>query len=161
MGPHRPAARRAPPVGALSKRGWRRLHRRALQAHQAQLTARLQAVAAAGPTVTHVHVVRQPVAMVRLLCATAVPLVLTLAGVEPVLADRIGAARRLRLVDAGRYGPLWWIDLRDLAAERSLTPAGSHLRIDHQPGGAGPPWPGADGPGGRPLLLAGVQRSRR
>jgi hypothetical protein len=121
-----------------TKRLWRRLERRAVSAHEQDVLAALRDFAEREAAIDRVSVSDHGLGAV---CG-AVSLVVcgqqvTLAGVAPTatsLLSRVSSAGSvLRLVDAGRYGPHWWLTVSN--DREHLVILGLRIRLAPDQGG--------------------------
>jgi hypothetical protein len=114
---------------------WRRLERRAIAAYEQDLLAELRTIAGESADIkvfdatpaTAGDVVRLQIAERLLTIAWVLPTAVNAA------AEGSGSAP-LRIVDAGRYGRMWWITISN-GATQSLI-GGSRLRLTAVNGGA-------------------------
>lgn len=129
--------------GWHSRRQWRRLEARALAAHHSDQLTVLRRLAATAEVIINMDTEQAP--SLGVLRLQLPHWTLTLAGVAPATrtalrmwAEGIG---ELRLVQAGRYGPHWWITI---SADSSLVVVlGSRLRLVPARGGISAPSPGS------------------
>lgn len=132
-----------------SRRGWRRLAKRATAAHERELGERARRVAAVAPPVLAAAALplrgRDQAAVVTL--TVALPgWVLQLSGVAAAAAaDVVASPTGRRLTRTGRYGVFWWIELEGALEGDAVTVLlGSALRLF--PAGDGSGWAAADTP---------------
>lgn len=121
--------------GWCSRRRWRRLESRAVAAHQRDQLAALRRLAATAEVIIDLDTEQAPsLGVVRLLLPHWT---LTLAGVAPAtrtaLTVRAEGTGELRLVQAGRYRPHWWITVSADASR--VVVLGSRLRLTPASGG--------------------------
>ncbi|HEX4432036.1 MAG TPA: hypothetical protein VHZ96_22390 [Frankiaceae bacterium] len=132
-----------------SRRGWRRLAKRAVAAHEREVTQLAREVAAAAPQVLSMtsHPLRgQAQAAVVTLTLTLPGWELQLSGVAAgAAADLSASPGHRRLSRTGRYGAFWWIEIEGtdvggsldvlLGSQLKLFPSGdgTGLRAPQQP----------------------------
>jgi hypothetical protein len=132
-----------------SRRGWRRLAKRAAAAHERELGERARQVAAIAPPV--LAAASQPLrgraqAAVVTLTLTLPGWELQLSGVAAAAAADVAASPAgRRLTRTGRYGVFWWIEIEGAIEGDAVTVLlGSALRLF--PTGDGSGWAAAQMP---------------
>jgi hypothetical protein len=118
-----------------SRGWWRRLERRAIAAYQRDLLAELRTLAGESGDIEALDA--SPGSGGEVLRLQISGRLLTIAWVLPTTATAVGdaaAAGPLRIVDAGRYGRMWWITVSSGATETVV--GGSRLRLTPVGGGA-------------------------
>jgi hypothetical protein len=114
---------------------WRRLERRAIAAYERDLLAELRTIAGESADIEVFDA--RPAAAGQVLRLRISGRLLTIAWVHPttvVAVAEAGAAAPLRIVDAGRYGRMWWITISSGATQTVV--GGSRLRLTPVDGGA-------------------------
>jgi hypothetical protein len=126
-----------------SRRGWRRLAKRAVVAHERELGEQARQVAAFGPPVLSAtsHPLRgRAQAAVVTLTVSLPGWQLQLSGVAAAAAADVAASPAgRRLTRTGRYGVFWWIEIEGALEGDGVTVLlGSALRL--YPAGDGSGW---------------------
>jgi hypothetical protein len=114
---------------------WRRLERRAIAAYEQDLLAELHTIASESADIDFFDAF--PAAAGDVLKLQISERLLTIAWVLPTAVNAVtdaGGSAPLQIVDAGRYGRMWWITISNGAAETLI--GGSRLRLTPVDGGA-------------------------
>jgi hypothetical protein len=118
-----------------SRGWWRRLERRAIAAYEQDLLAELCTIAGESAEIELFDATAATAGdVVRLQISERL---LTIAWVLPTAVNAVAEARGsapLRIVDAGRYGRIWWITISNGATQTLI--GGSRLRLTPVDGGA-------------------------
>lgn len=113
----------------LSRREWGRLERRALRAHDAELSLHLKELAQDRPPVLNLE--SSPSVLAWQFAGHR----LVLGGVARSVSRQVQALCHspvpVRLTASGRYGPFWWIALTGAQEQAILA---SHLQLRHDRG---------------------------
>lgn len=117
-----------------SRRWWRRLERRAIAGYERDLLAELRRLACESSEIEALEIHPTPAAdVLRLRVAGGL---LSISGVlDSTLATVSDAAGPLQIVDAGRYGRVWWVTVAGDGLETVI--GGARLRLTPFDGGLG------------------------
>ena len=123
------------PVAGLRPWTWRRLERQAVAGHRQDVADALGRLVAGAPRLDSVELTLGDRAVARLVVGSTT---VTLGGVAPAAALRLGEIFEPRVVCTGRYGRFWWLSFADPETPEPVTVAATHLAVTDVTGGIRP-----------------------